>query len=171
MRPLAAVGVVLCLLGWLGMACQAPSPTLTSAPPPTTTLTPAHTQSPTSTPGPLTDAEAIALVKEEVAARGVAPASFLSRGPVFDSLARGLEVRRARLSLLPARCRPCHRHRAICGRAAGMVGQADSRRFGSGHCRRAGAGPARELLGYCRGGPRTSRRPSAHRPFPSSRER
>jgi hypothetical protein len=73
MRPLAAVGVVLCLLGWLGVACQAPSPTLTSAPPPTTTLIPAHTQSPTSTPGPLTDTEAIALVKEEVAARGVAP--------------------------------------------------------------------------------------------------
>jgi hypothetical protein len=51
---------------------------------------------------------------------GSFPASFLSRrGPVFDSLARGLEVRRARLSLLPARCRPCHRYRAIRGRRAG----------------------------------------------------
>lgn len=67
MKPLAVVGIVLCLFGWLGMACQAPSPPSTSAP------TPAPTRTPTPTPGPLTDAEAIALVKEEVAARGVAP--------------------------------------------------------------------------------------------------
>jgi len=73
MRPLAAVAAVLCFLGWLGMACQAPSPTPTSAPLPTTTPTPAPTRTPTPTPGPLTDAEAIALVEEEVAARGVAP--------------------------------------------------------------------------------------------------
>jgi hypothetical protein len=65
MKSLAAIGVALCLFGWLSMACQAPSPTPTSIPPP------AHTQTPT--PGPLTDAEAIALVKEEVAARGVTP--------------------------------------------------------------------------------------------------
>ena len=70
MKPLAAIGVVICLLGWLGMACQAPSPTPTSAPPPTTTPSPAPTRTPT--PGPLTDAEAIALVKEELTARGVA---------------------------------------------------------------------------------------------------
>ncbi len=67
MKPLAVVGIVLCLFGWLGMACQAPSPPPTSAP------TPAPTRTPTPTPGPLTDAEAIALVKEEATARGVAP--------------------------------------------------------------------------------------------------
>jgi hypothetical protein len=43
------------------MGCQGPSPTPTSI----------HTPAPT--PGPLTDAEAIALVKEEATARGVAP--------------------------------------------------------------------------------------------------
>ncbi len=69
MKHTAAVGVVLCLLGWLGTGCQAP----TSAPPPTTTLPAASTRTPTPTPGPLTDAEAIALVKEETTTRGVAP--------------------------------------------------------------------------------------------------
>jgi len=73
MRPLAAVAAVLCFLGWLGMACQAPSPPPTSALPPTITPASAPTRTPTPTPGPLTDTEAIALVKEEVAARGVAP--------------------------------------------------------------------------------------------------
>ena len=73
MKHIAAVGVVFCLLGWLGMGCQAPSPPPTSAPPPTTTLPSASTRMPTPTPGPLTDAEAIALIKEEAAARGVAP--------------------------------------------------------------------------------------------------
>ena len=73
MRHFAAIGVVLCLLGWLGMACQAPSLTLTDATSPTTTPTPVPTLTTTLTPGSLTDAEAIALVKEEVAARGVAP--------------------------------------------------------------------------------------------------
>lgn len=73
MRHIAAVGVVLSLLGWLGMACQAPSPTPTGATSLTTTPTLVPTLATTPTPGPLTDAEAIALVKEEVAARGVAP--------------------------------------------------------------------------------------------------
>ena len=75
MKHTAAVGVVLCLLGWLGTACQAPSPPTTSAPPPIATLPSAstRTRTPTPTPGPLTDAEAIALIKEEATARGVAP--------------------------------------------------------------------------------------------------
>ena len=90
MRPHAAASAVLCLLGWLCMACQSrpttptstplptatPTPahtwTPTSEPLPTITPTPSHTQAPTPTPGPLTDAEAIALVEEEAAARGVA---------------------------------------------------------------------------------------------------
>lgn len=90
MRPLAAASAVLCLLGWLGMACQSRPTTPTSAPLPTATLTPSrvqtptsvplptitptpyHTQAPTPTLGPLTDAEAIALVEEEAATRGVA---------------------------------------------------------------------------------------------------
>jgi len=67
MKHIAAVGVVFCLLGWLGMGCQAPSPPLTSTPPPTITPTSAPTRTPTPSPGSLTDAEAIALVKEEVA--------------------------------------------------------------------------------------------------------
>ena len=70
MRSSAAVGVLLGLLACLGIACQSPPTTPTSAPLPTATLTPAHTRTPT--PVPLTDAEAIALVEEEVAARGVA---------------------------------------------------------------------------------------------------
>ena len=73
MRSLAAVGAVLCLLGWLGVACQSPPTVSTSAPLPTTTPTPAPTWTPTPGPGPLTDAEAIALIKEEATARGVAP--------------------------------------------------------------------------------------------------
>ena len=72
MKSFAAVGVALCLLGWLGVACQSPPTTPTDVPLPTATLTPSHTRTPTPTPGPLTDAEAIALVEEEVAARGVA---------------------------------------------------------------------------------------------------
>jgi hypothetical protein len=88
MRPHAAASAVLCLLGWLGMACQSrsttptniPLPTPTPAhtwtpssePLPTITPTPSHTQVPTPTPGRLTDVEAIALVEKEVAARGVA---------------------------------------------------------------------------------------------------
>jgi len=59
MKPLAAIGVTICLLGWLGVACQLPLPA-------------ARTPTPTSAPGPLTDAQAIALVKEEIDARGVA---------------------------------------------------------------------------------------------------
>lgn len=98
MRPHAAPSAVLCLLGWLGMACCQTRPmTPTSTPLPTATLLPSRTWTPTSTPlptatltpshqvlpldhspaaptptsGPLTDAEAIALVEEEAAARGV----------------------------------------------------------------------------------------------------
>ena len=73
MRHIATVSIVFCLLGWLAMGCQGPSPTATSAPPPTTTPTSAPTRTPTPAPGPLTDAEAIALIKEEATARGVAP--------------------------------------------------------------------------------------------------
>ncbi len=90
MRPHAVASAVLCLLGWLCMACQSrptmptstPLPTAISIPAhtwtptsellPTITPAPSHTQAPTPTPGPLTDAEAIALVEEEAAARGVA---------------------------------------------------------------------------------------------------
>ncbi len=89
MRPHAAASAVLCLLGWLCMACQSrltmptstplptaiPIPAHTKTPTsellPTITPVPSHTQAPTPTPGPLTDAEAIALVEEEAAARGV----------------------------------------------------------------------------------------------------
>ncbi len=90
MRPHAAAGAALCLLGWLGIACQSrptmpsstPLPTAspipahtwtpTSEPLPTISPTQSHTQAPTPTPGPLTDAEAIALVEEEATAHGVA---------------------------------------------------------------------------------------------------
>ncbi len=88
MRPHAAASAVLCLLGWLSMACQSRPTTMpTSAPLPMATLPPSRTRTPTSealptitptpfhtqapTPGPLTDAEAIALLEEEAAARGV----------------------------------------------------------------------------------------------------
>lgn len=89
MKPQAVTGAVLCLLGWLCMACQIrptmPTSTLiptdipipahtwtpTSELLPTITPVPSHTQAPTPTPGPLTDAEAIALMEEEAAARGV----------------------------------------------------------------------------------------------------
>ncbi len=89
MRPHAVASAVLCLLGWLCMACQSrltmptstplptaiPIPAHTKTPTsellPTITPVPSHTQAPTPTPGPLTDAEAIALVEEEAAARGV----------------------------------------------------------------------------------------------------
>lgn len=77
MRRFAAIGVVLCLTGWLVMACQPPSPAPTSTPLPTPTPLPAPTPTlmptptPTPTPGPLTDAQAIALVEEEIGARGV----------------------------------------------------------------------------------------------------
>lgn len=71
MRVFVATGVILCFLGWLLMACQAPLPPPTSTPLPTIAPTPAPTQTPT--PGPLTDAEAIELIKKETAARGVAP--------------------------------------------------------------------------------------------------
>ena len=73
MRSIAAIGVVFCILGWLGMACQSAPATPTPAGLPTTTLTPAHTKTPVPTPGSLTDAEAIALIDEELTAHGIAP--------------------------------------------------------------------------------------------------
>ena len=73
MKHIAAVGVVFCILCWLALGCQGPSPTATSAPPPTTTPPSAPTRTPIPGPGPLTDAEAIALIQEEATARGVAP--------------------------------------------------------------------------------------------------
>ena len=72
MRPIAGDGIALCLLAWLCVACQSPLTTFPGASPPTATLTPVETRMPTPAPGPLTEAEAIALVKEEMAARGVA---------------------------------------------------------------------------------------------------
>lgn len=72
-RPLVTISAVFCLLGWLAMACQAPSPIPTGVPLPTTIPTPAPTRAPTPGPGPLTDAEAIALITEEATARGVTP--------------------------------------------------------------------------------------------------
>ena len=72
MRPLVALGAILCLLGWLSTACQATPITPTRTLPPTITLPPVHTWTPTPAPGPLTDAQAIALIKEELTARAVA---------------------------------------------------------------------------------------------------
>jgi hypothetical protein len=72
MRPITVGGIVLCLLAWLCVACQFHSPTLSSTPPSTVALVPADTRMPTPGPGALTEAEATALVKEEMAARGVA---------------------------------------------------------------------------------------------------
>jgi hypothetical protein len=89
MRPHTTTCAVLCLLGLLVTACQSrpttqmntPLPTATlpptrtwtptSEPLPTITPTPFHTQVPTAPLSPLTDAEAIALLEEEAAARGV----------------------------------------------------------------------------------------------------
>jgi hypothetical protein len=84
MRHFAALGVGLCLLGWLGVACQrllptptstpspAVTPSATGTPSPTVSPSPTCTRTPTPTPGVLTDAEAIVLTKEALAARGVA---------------------------------------------------------------------------------------------------
>jgi hypothetical protein len=72
MRPIAGDGIALCLFAWLCVACQSPLAISPSASPPTATLTPVETRMPTPAPGPLTEAAAIALVKEEMAARGVA---------------------------------------------------------------------------------------------------
>jgi hypothetical protein len=52
MRPRVAASAVLCLLGWLGMACQSRTPTPTSTPLPTATLSPSRTWTPTSEPLP-----------------------------------------------------------------------------------------------------------------------
>jgi hypothetical protein len=70
MRFLLLVSALLCLLGSLALSCQFPPPT--STPPPTPTATATPTPTPTPTPRPLTEAGAIALIKEELAARGVA---------------------------------------------------------------------------------------------------
>lgn len=74
MRPIAAGGVLLCLLTWQCVACRSLLTTSTSIPHPTATATSpsVETRMPTPGPGALTEAEAIALVKEEMAARGVA---------------------------------------------------------------------------------------------------
>lgn len=84
MKLRTGAGVVLCLLGWLSVACRFPLPVATGTPAPTATWTPIPTQTPTptptprptpaptDTPGPLTDGEAIALMEQELAARGVA---------------------------------------------------------------------------------------------------
>ena len=72
-RHFAVIGVALCLLGWLSVACQSPLTTHTGVPLPTATLTPLYGQTPIAAPGSLTDAEAIALIGEELAAREVAP--------------------------------------------------------------------------------------------------
>ena len=72
MRPTAGDGIALCLFAWLCVACQSRLTTFPSASPPIATMTPVETRMRTSAPGPLTESEAIALVKEEMAARGVA---------------------------------------------------------------------------------------------------
>lgn len=89
MRPQAAASAVLCLIGWLSMACQSrrmtptstplPSPTrspsatctATDEPLPTSTATKLHTLVPSPTRGVLTDTQAVALLEDEAAARGV----------------------------------------------------------------------------------------------------
>lgn len=68
MKSLIAVGGVLSLLVWLNVACRSPITPLL----PTATPTLSYTRTPAPTPGPLTDAEAVALVREELADRGVA---------------------------------------------------------------------------------------------------
>jgi hypothetical protein len=70
MRVLLLVSALLCLLGSLALSCQFPPPTPTATTTATPTLTP--TPTPTPTPSPLTEAGAIVLIKEELAARGVA---------------------------------------------------------------------------------------------------
>ena len=69
MRSRAAIGVVLCLVCWLVAACEW-SQTIPTGDSPQATL---HPPVRIQTPGPLTDAEAIALAGEELVSRGVAP--------------------------------------------------------------------------------------------------
>lgn len=87
MRRLAAA---LFLVSWLGAACQsspgtpagtflpaatcsrAPAQTPTSAPLAAAALTPAPARAPTPPRGPLTDADARVLIRDEIVARGVA---------------------------------------------------------------------------------------------------
>jgi hypothetical protein len=73
MRRRANVGAMLCFIVWLGVACRSTATTLADVPSPAMTSTPTHTRVSTSTPGFLTDAEAIALIQEEITARGVDP--------------------------------------------------------------------------------------------------
>src|ERR1051325_7797750 len=69
-------------------------------------------------------------------------------GAVVGLLARGMEVRRARFPLLPARRRPRHRHAEHRRRDARLVGTAP-RRGGRRHHRRApGPGPRCRLRGH-----------------------
>jgi len=68
MKPVA---VTICLCVWFGISCQAAPMARTvlySASPTPTSLS---TRAPTAMPGPLTHAQAIASVREEVLARGV----------------------------------------------------------------------------------------------------
>jgi len=64
------IGMVICLLGWLSMACRASEVTVMPTPTAMAGSVVLHIRTPT--PGPLTEAQAIALVGEELAARGVA---------------------------------------------------------------------------------------------------
>ncbi len=89
MRHITAVGVVFCILCWLGTACQAPSLPPTNVPLPTVTPS-VPTRTPMPTPGPLTDAEAIALVQEEATARGVAPHTLRI---IIESKSRSASIR------------------------------------------------------------------------------
>jgi len=69
MRSRATIGVALCLGCWLVAACAWPQTIPTGDSPQVTLLPPGSTQ----TPGPLTDAEAIALAGEELVSREVDP--------------------------------------------------------------------------------------------------
>ena len=66
-------------------------------------------------------------------------------GAEFGHLARGLEVRRARLSLLPARRRPRRGLHRLCGRAARLAGRGGARPAERRAGTAAGARSARRL--------------------------
>ena len=73
MRSRAAIGVVLCLVCWLVAACEWSQAIPIGDTPQATLHPPGRIQTPSPRPGPLTDAEAIALAGEELVSRGVAP--------------------------------------------------------------------------------------------------